>query len=260
MGPWFIRDTATPFRPGCSYATLRALVQRGRVITTSVIRGPSTRQFWMHARNVPGVAHLLGECHACHSPARPDAVLCTQCGTSFVPESDRQYLGLAEVRLLPGQAPAAAVARSASGAPAVPAPRPPSAFARAPHPAETDDLALAPPDEEPAAPAAPIETPAPDLYTGRPLSPAYDPGPAADYVPRPRGARVADRQRTVILVLIVSASLAVLGVLALIIAAATGQFSRAPATAPTTPPTPAAATPAPTTPVPTAPAPRSTAR
>src|SRR5881394_2638955 len=28
MGPWFIRDEAAPFRPGCSYETLRALIAR----------------------------------------------------------------------------------------------------------------------------------------------------------------------------------------------------------------------------------------
>lgn len=101
MGPWAIRDESNPFRPGCSYETVKMLVARRRIVAETVIRGPSTRQFWMRASNVPGVAHLLGECHACHKPSSAAAAACTSCGASFAVEDDRQYLGLAEVRLVP---------------------------------------------------------------------------------------------------------------------------------------------------------------
>lgn len=107
MGPWYIRDETNPFRPGCSYATIRALVARKRIDADTVLRGPSTRQFWLRARNTPGVAHLLGECHACHKAAADTAALCTHCGASFEVEDDRQFLGLAEVRTLPNTAAAA---------------------------------------------------------------------------------------------------------------------------------------------------------
>jgi hypothetical protein len=101
MGPWYIRDEGNPFRPGCSYATIKALVSRKRIDGETVLRGPPSRQFWLRARNTPGVAHLLGECHACHKPASATAALCTSCGASFEVEDDRQFLGLAEVRALP---------------------------------------------------------------------------------------------------------------------------------------------------------------
>lgn len=102
MGPWFIRDESNPFRPGCSYETLCTLLRRGKITHDTVIRGPTTRQFWTTARNVPGLAHLLGECHNCHSPASADDLACRVCGADFRCESDRQYLGLAPVHLLPG--------------------------------------------------------------------------------------------------------------------------------------------------------------
>ncbi len=112
MGPWFIRDEGHPFRPGCSYGTLAQLVQRGKVTMETVLRGPTTRQFWTPLRRVPGVAHLLGICHSCQSPTQPDAMGCSRCGASFVVEEDRQNLGLGPVHLLPGQAPADRIATS----------------------------------------------------------------------------------------------------------------------------------------------------
>ncbi|MBZ0172102.1 MAG: hypothetical protein K8E66_06965, partial [Phycisphaerales bacterium] len=83
MGPWFVRDDASPHRPGCSYETLVRLVTRGRVTVDSVIRGPSSRQFWTLARWCPGVAHLLGVCHSCQRGVDPNDPACGGCGASF---------------------------------------------------------------------------------------------------------------------------------------------------------------------------------
>lgn len=113
MGPWAIRDETRPFNPGCSHDTLKALIARGRIRRDTIIRGPTTRQFWMFAANVPGVAVLLGECHACHHAVHPDEFLCGRCGVALSPPTDRQTLGLAPVRLLPGGASAPAIAASA---------------------------------------------------------------------------------------------------------------------------------------------------
>ena len=121
MGPWFIRDPANPFGPGCAYATLRRLAERGRLTGQTVIRGPTTRQFWSFARNVRGVAHLLGECHNCHEPAGADEYMCRSCGAVFEPPRDRQRFGVGQVRLLPGQASAEEVALSARSGGAEPA-------------------------------------------------------------------------------------------------------------------------------------------
>lgn len=104
MGPWFIRDTTHPFRPGCSYDTIVAMVRRGKITHQTIIRGPTTRQFWSIARRTPGVANLLGVCHACQADIQPSDRFCDDCGASFTVESDRQHLGLAAVHLLPGQA------------------------------------------------------------------------------------------------------------------------------------------------------------
>lgn len=112
MGPWFIRDPAHPFLPGCSYETLRMLVKRGRVTGGTVLRGPSTRQFWMFARRVPSVANLLGVCHSCQAAVAAEDAECPYCHADFRPDTDRQVLGLSEVRLLPGQAAPEAIAAS----------------------------------------------------------------------------------------------------------------------------------------------------
>ncbi len=104
MGPWFIRDDAQPFRPGCSYDTLRTLIRRGKIGPETPIRGPTTRQFWVLAKRCPAVANLLGICHACARPVEPGDRACRHCGASFEPPPDRQQLGLGSVRLLPGHA------------------------------------------------------------------------------------------------------------------------------------------------------------
>lgn len=112
MGAWFLRDAAHPFRPGCSFETIRQLAAKGRIVATSIIRGPTTRQFWTLAGRAPSIANLLGECHNCQAKVSPDDPTCPACGASFMPEPDRQRLGLAGVHLLPGQASAEAVAAS----------------------------------------------------------------------------------------------------------------------------------------------------
>jgi len=125
MGPWFIRDLSKSFQPGCSYATLVRMAQRGKIKPDTVLRGPSTRQFWSFARQTPGVAHLLGECHACHKPVMPTSNACSNCKASFLVSDDRQVLGLSPVHLLPGDADAETIARSLSSAQTPPPPRVP---------------------------------------------------------------------------------------------------------------------------------------
>jgi hypothetical protein len=114
MGPWQIHDPVQPFRPGCSFATVRKLIERGQITGRTILRGPTTRQFWTFADRTPSVANLLGVCHNCHAEVSAEAFLCAACGSSFTPETDRQYLGLAPRRPLPGEAPADQVAHLAS--------------------------------------------------------------------------------------------------------------------------------------------------
>lgn len=105
MGPWFVRDPARPFAPGCSYERLVRRIDAGEVRAATIIRGPTTRQLWAAARRVPAVAHLLGYCHACGGRVPRGAERCGGCGTRFEPWLERDRLGLGPVRLDPGDAP-----------------------------------------------------------------------------------------------------------------------------------------------------------
>ncbi|MEM1107373.1 MAG: hypothetical protein AAGH99_01640 [Planctomycetota bacterium] len=94
MGPWTVRNKAQPFRPGCSYEVLVGMIERGQVGPMTVLRGPTTRQFWSVARNVPGVAHLLGYCHACGAHVDPKDKRCSSCDAVFRRVRQRNELGL----------------------------------------------------------------------------------------------------------------------------------------------------------------------
>jgi len=94
MGPWYIRDKANPFRPGCSYEVLAQMVKAGRIKPTTVLRGPTTNQFWSVARNVEGISHLLGYCHSCHAHVQPTDASCESCGAIFKAVDQRDKLGL----------------------------------------------------------------------------------------------------------------------------------------------------------------------
>lgn len=102
MGPWFIRDESRPFFPGCSYSAIVSMVRRNAVKPTTPVRGPTTRQFWRLARDTPGLGHLFGRCHNCYAEVAPASSACSSCGAPFQPEGDREHLGLAPVRPLPG--------------------------------------------------------------------------------------------------------------------------------------------------------------
>ncbi len=110
MGPWFIRDEKQPFAPGCSFETIKSLIARGRISKNTIIRGPTTNQFWTLAKRTPGVANLLGVCHNCQHEVDPRDFACGACGAPFTPDVDRQHLGLAPLQPLPGQAPPAVIA------------------------------------------------------------------------------------------------------------------------------------------------------
>ncbi len=105
MGPWFVRDQAMPYRPGCNYSTIQRLVESGAIEPNSVIKGPGTRQFWMLAKHTPGVAQLFGLCHHCGTEVAKDAFGCKACGETFSVDRDRQHLGLGVARAIAGREP-----------------------------------------------------------------------------------------------------------------------------------------------------------
>lgn len=94
MGPWSIRDTTRPFYPGVGFEVLAMLIARGEVTKETVIRGPGTGQFWMHAGRTPGVAHLLGACHACGAQSLKGETRCGVCAVAFPTFPERDRLGL----------------------------------------------------------------------------------------------------------------------------------------------------------------------
>lgn len=104
MGPWYIRMANRPFQPGCSYETLIRLIERGQIDRHTILRGPTTKQFWTVARRVPGVAHLLGYCHNCDQKVSADDHGCPHCGVPFGAYLDRNHLGLPDIRPLPWEA------------------------------------------------------------------------------------------------------------------------------------------------------------
>jgi len=161
MGPWQIRDPQQPFRPPCSYDTIARLAQRGKITATTIVRGPTTRQFWAYARDTPGIAAILGLCHSCHTAVSPDDRACPSCEAILRPTTDRQQLGLSPIAALPGEAPPeqiAALIRPRTPQPMPPAPsEPPTAQP----PAETHA-------ETPREPDAPITDPLPSTRPRQP--------------------------------------------------------------------------------------------
>lgn len=94
MGPWQIRDKNQPFRPGFCFAVLKAMAASGKIKATTVMRGPTTRQFWSIARNIPGVSHLVGYCHKCANHVSPSDSRCGACHAIFTEPTERNELGL----------------------------------------------------------------------------------------------------------------------------------------------------------------------
>lgn len=133
MGPWFMRDERRPFQPGASYETIVKLVERGLINKYSILRGPTTKQFWTVARRVPGISHLLGYCHNCDANVNKDDHGCPTCGVPFGAYLDRNYLGLPEVKPLPWEAPVIDEGRQRVAA-TMPAPSPMIDFRRAAEP------------------------------------------------------------------------------------------------------------------------------
>lgn len=187
MGPWCVYDAEVPSRPGCSYETLRDLIKVGRVRRDSIVRGPSTRQFWMLARRTPGVANLLGLCHACQRDVDADAYSCKACGAVFEPERDRQHLGLGPIRLLPGQASPERLSAGHDDAPIAPA-----------HNAA-----------EPLSPAVPSPT--------TPTESAADTRPDASFERRLRTARARAAQFRMLAVVLAVVTLLAVGALAAVL-------------------------------------------
>jgi hypothetical protein len=79
LGPWYVLQSRNPSAPGMNFATLMVLVQKNRVTARSVIRGPTTGQFWRHAAKVKGVSREFGLCWNCGGDVAKNARACPAC-------------------------------------------------------------------------------------------------------------------------------------------------------------------------------------
>ncbi|MFK7788104.1 MAG: hypothetical protein AB8C95_01255 [Phycisphaeraceae bacterium] len=94
MGPWFVRDVDRPFMPGFNEAILRQQITAGRITANTILRGPTTNQFWVNAADVPGVSRLMGTCHSCHQAVEPTDAACHFCKSDLSLPDDVDALGL----------------------------------------------------------------------------------------------------------------------------------------------------------------------
>lgn len=97
MGPWFVRDEARPFMPGFNTQILVGQVKAGRITADTIVRGPTTNQFWQRADNVPGLSRLLGKCHACNNAVDATDPTCKNCQADLTLPDAIDTLGLSYV-------------------------------------------------------------------------------------------------------------------------------------------------------------------
>jgi hypothetical protein len=98
FGPWYVRDEDNPFAPGMTYDLLVQKIGDETLHRFSLVRGPTTRQLWIIAKRVPGIAHLLGRCHRCDEHVDPASNACHMCEVAFGGYRSRDSLGLEETK------------------------------------------------------------------------------------------------------------------------------------------------------------------
>jgi hypothetical protein len=82
IGPWYVMQARNPAAPGMKCNTLLALIRKGQVTPKSVIRGPTTQQFWRFAARVKGISREFGLCFSCGTRLDTTAAECPRCGKS----------------------------------------------------------------------------------------------------------------------------------------------------------------------------------
>jgi hypothetical protein len=82
LGPWYVLQSRNPSAPGMKYATLLALIRKGQISAKTIVRGPTTQQFWRLAGTVKGISREFGICWACGTAVHPTAINCPQCNKS----------------------------------------------------------------------------------------------------------------------------------------------------------------------------------
>lgn len=79
IGPWYVLQTRNPAAPGMKFETLIEFVRKGQVTPRSIVRGPTTHQFWKLASQVKGLSREFGLCFSCGGAVDPTGNLCPHC-------------------------------------------------------------------------------------------------------------------------------------------------------------------------------------
>jgi hypothetical protein len=255
MGPWWLRDPRRPHHPGFSYETMVRLVERGEITKYSIIRGPTTKQFWTIAKRVAGVSHLLGYCHACDGRVEPSHHGCPRCGAVFGAYLERNYLGLPDVVPMTEDGNHVDMTDSAHGDEPRPSWRPPTLSPRGLSSFAPDDELLrretrtggGDRDERtPFAPMGPAETAprtaeSPVATAAEPRVGPASPGPAIGQAPSPEEwvtspavramqRRLAKQQRTIRILTVVIIVVALTGAIVNLAVLTMRSAGRAPST------------------------------
>jgi hypothetical protein len=82
LGPWYVLQSRNPAAPGMKYTTLLALIRKGQVNARSVIRGPTTQQFWRFAGRTKGISREFGICWSCGGAVQATVAACPGCNKS----------------------------------------------------------------------------------------------------------------------------------------------------------------------------------
>jgi hypothetical protein len=123
LGPWYVLQSRNPSAPGMNFATLMVLVQKGRVTARSIVRGPTTGQFWRHAARVKGVSREFGLCWSCGGDVAKNARACAACKKHQEPPADPDVLLEAGAEVNDDELAEAMWADHVPGAPANESPR-----------------------------------------------------------------------------------------------------------------------------------------
>ncbi len=111
IGPWFVLQYSNPTAPGMKYSILMMLASRGKITPASIVRGPTTQQYWTTAGQVRGLSRLFGLCWHCQLKLSSITSICPHCDHSQEPPPDPNVF----LELSHGNARESAVMREISG-------------------------------------------------------------------------------------------------------------------------------------------------
>jgi|GEM_PF-992144 len=92
LGPWYVLQSRNPAAPGMKYSVLLSLVKKGQITPRSIVRGPTTNQFWRFAAKVRGLSREFGICWGCGQDIATDADVCPHCQRSQLPPANPDQL------------------------------------------------------------------------------------------------------------------------------------------------------------------------